>query len=377
MKIALACNGEGFGHASRIVTFYESLKNEYEIVIFAPRTVHDFFAGKIPDAEVQEAPHMHLALIGDRLDFLRTIRENLPAILTLRTKIVRMSHALKKSGASVLINDYEPFSAIAAHRIGIPVLQFNHPGIVIFSPSIALDALMVKFGARFMMPAFDKRIFCSFFNGDVGPMIRHELVNAKTSRQDYFLVYLKKEYRRPVLKHLHKMGIHNYQLFPNKQGNHVEALAGCKAVISNAGHQTLSEAIFLKKPVFALPQRGQYEQRLNAQMLAASGWGSHGHIWNFKRTFGRFLADLDSYPGKPSPLVRFNFRNDTARILFRVRRFIRNHTPPRNVLLWTLIFPEDEAQETIHNLWGIFPQKTPEMIAEREKLLYRQFVGQK
>ncbi|AHC13865.1 glycosyltransferase family protein [Salinispira pacifica] len=373
MRVALACNGEGFGHVSRTTAFYEALKDRYDLVILAPETVHGFLAEKLPDARVFSVPHMHLAKISDRINFLRTAWENMPTLLTLRTRIVRASRLLRELGVDVLINDYEPFSAIAAKRIGIPVLQFNHPGIVVQSPSIMPDALAVKLVARFMMPSFDKRIFCSFYNGDVGPMIRRELSEAQVSRQDYYVVSLKESYRRPVLKRLHQMGIHNYRLFPNPDDDYVAAVANCRAVITSAGHQTLSECIHMGKPVFAIPQRGQYEQRLNARMLSASGWGSYGSIRNLKRTLGGFIARLDSYPRKAQPWIKFNFNNETDRIMKKVESFIRHSSRPAILPIWSFLFPDDEKNEDVHNLWGLLPVKSREMEDLRDRRLFRQF----
>lgn len=378
MKVGIACNGEGFGHVSRAVSFYESLKDDYELVIFAPHTVHGFLAKKAPGAQVCPVPHMHFAKIADRIDYFRTLKENLPTILTLRTRVVRTSKLLKAHNIAVLINDYEPFSAVAAKRIGIPVLQFNHPGIVVNSPSMAIDALMTKLGARLMMPVFDKRMFCSFYNGDVGPMIRRELIEAPLSTGDYYVVSLKQSYRRPVLKRLHQLGIRNYRLFPNPNEDYVKAVAGCKAIITSAGHQTLSEAIFMKKPVFAIPQRGQYEQRLNAQMLVASGWGSFGNVRNLKRNLARFDRELSEgrYPKRQVPFIKFHFQDDSKRIIKKIRRFIESSGEARIIPLWNVIFPEDELPEDVHNLWGLLPQKTVQMEDQRELNLRQQFIGE-
>lgn len=377
MKVALACNGEGFGHVSRTTAFYEALKDRYDLVILAPETVHGFLSDKLPQARVFSVPHMHLAKISDRINFLRTAWENMPTLLTLKTRILRTGRLLRELGVGVVINDYEPFSAIAAKRIGIPVLQFNHPGIVVQSPSIMPDALAVKFIARFMMPSYDKRIFCSFYNGDVGPMIRQELSDAAAAASpspgDYYVVSLKESYRRPVLKRLHQMGIRNYRLFPNPDDHYPSAVANCRAVITSAGHQTLSECIHMGKPVFAIPQRGQYEQRLNARMLVASGWGSHGSIRNLKRTLPDFISRLDEYPRKAVPWVKFNFNNDTDRIIGKIEKFIRLSSRPAIVPIWNFLFPDDEGPADVHNLWGLLPVKSREMEDLRHQRLYRQF----
>jgi len=47
----------------------------------------------------------------------------------------------------------------------------------------------------------------------------------------------------------------------------VEDLAGCEAAICAAGNQLLGEAIYLGKPVFALPEPLHHEQLINSHFL--------------------------------------------------------------------------------------------------------------
>ncbi len=122
---------------------------------------------------------------------------------------------------------------------------------------------------------------------------------------DYVLVYVKKSSAQQVREILSDFPDTDFRIFPDPEHDFVEALAGCKAVLAPAGHQLLSEALYLKKPVLTIPQEQQYEQRLNAKMLKASGWGRGTDLNNLKRDLTTFLAELDSYPRKASSLYRF------------------------------------------------------------------------
>jgi uncharacterized protein (TIGR00661 family) len=48
-------------------------------------------------------------------------------------------------------------------------------------------------------------------------------------------------------------------------------LARCKGVIATAGFTLITESLHLGKPYLALPMRGQFEQELNALLLAELG----------------------------------------------------------------------------------------------------------
>ena len=53
----------------------------------------------------------------------------------------------------------------------------------------------------------------------------------------------------------------------------VADLAGAYALISTAGNQLLGEALYLRKPVLALPETKNWEQALNGRLLAREGTG--------------------------------------------------------------------------------------------------------
>jgi uncharacterized protein (TIGR00661 family) len=320
-----------------MVSLVQGLQDEYETILYAPVGVHQFLREKLPrvargEIILRDIPHLHLAKKGTRIDYSRTLRENLPTLLSMRTKLAILRRQLREDGISALINDFEPFTALAASALGVAILQINHPGIVTRSTSLMPDALATRFIAHLMMPVYDRRLFISFYDGDLGPMIRNEITGAQQTTGDYFVVYLKPSYRRVVVGALESLGIKNYLLFPNSEMDYAQCLAGCRAVISSAGHQTLSEALFLGKPVFALPQQGQYEQRLNAAKLSASGWGVSGNFRRMSHQLAGFVRDVEAglFP-KPAtlPWLRVFRDNHTQRVIRRVRAFIQAAQGPR------------------------------------------------
>jgi len=54
----------------------------------------------------------------------------------------------------------------------------------------------------------------------------------------------------------------------------LEDLAASQALITTAGNQLVGEALFLGKPVLAMPEKGNYEQHINAFYLKQSGLGT-------------------------------------------------------------------------------------------------------
>ena len=291
----MSCAGEGFGHVSRLISFAQVLKARHELILFVPSSVQHHIRRNLPDAHVVTIPYFHMAKREDRIDYLATARQNISKAIYFRADVSAIRRTLASSGAAALISDYEPYLPAAARSLDLPVLQISHPSIVIKSPSILPDALVAKAIAKAMTGRYDRRRFVSFYNGDIGPILREELTNAPTVRGDYFVVYVKPTYRRRVVSELARLGV-PYRLFPNPREDYARALAGCRGLITSAGHQSLSEAVTLGKPVFAIPQRGQYEQRLNARMLVESGWGMKGRFSNLHKTLPAFIRHADSFP---------------------------------------------------------------------------------
>ncbi|MBD3309263.1 teichoic acid biosynthesis protein, partial [candidate division KSB3 bacterium] len=91
-----------------------------------------------------------------------------------------------------------------------------------------------------------------------------------------------------------------------------EDLATSRALISTAGNQLVGEALFLGKPVLAMPEHGNYEQQINAHFLQQSGAGlavnmaqiTANHIHHLLEKFQdiRHVINRDRLYGNPAAL---------------------------------------------------------------------------
>ena len=63
-----------------------------------------------------------------------------------------------------------------------------------------------------------------------------------------------------------------YRPFANEA--FIEDLRTCRGVVASAGYSLMSEAVYLRKPMLALPLTGQFEQEMNSRYLAALGYGT-------------------------------------------------------------------------------------------------------
>ena len=63
-----------------------------------------------------------------------------------------------------------------------------------------------------------------------------------------------------------------YRPFANEA--FVEDLRTCRGVVASAGYSLMSEAVYLRKPMLALPLTGQFEQEMNSRYLDTLGFGT-------------------------------------------------------------------------------------------------------
>ena len=294
------------------MALYEQLRDKHEILPFMPESLDAFYKEKLPGLTTYPIPHFVLAKVGDRIDYPQTLQLNKEAIALFRVRVRKVARRLRRSGAEAVISDFEPYVPAAARLVGLPILQINHPGIICRYDHQSFAAYSSRWVARKMMGPFDKRIVCSFYNGTVGPIIREEIVRARRRAGDFFVVYLRGAYAPLVLRHLERFPDLSYKVFPSKTMDFVTELASCKGIIANGGHQLMCESVYLNKPMFVLPQKGQYEQWLNAEMLERSGWGMRGSMKAFEERLSRFIRDIDSFPRSPrfDGLTRVCFENE-------------------------------------------------------------------
>jgi uncharacterized protein (TIGR00661 family) len=90
----------------------------------------------------------------------------------------------------------------------------------------------------------------------------------------------------------------NLRFVPVGEDAFVRDLAACRALVCCGGNQLLGEALFLGKPVLALPEPNHFEQQINAHFLSAGGGGDWLPAQRCDATaLRRFLARRDEFHG--------------------------------------------------------------------------------
>ena len=82
---------------------------------------------------------------------------------------------------------------------------------------------------------------------------------------------------------------------PFSEAGFITDLATCRAVIAGGGFTLMGEALFLGKPMLAVPLEGQFEQMLNSRYLEREGYGMWTADFDDPGVLPRFLERSAEY----------------------------------------------------------------------------------
>lgn len=304
-RIAYSMSGEGRGHATRVRAMVEMLRTSHDLVLYAPGNAHELlveaYAGT--GVEVRELPCLRFAYgSSGQVDRLRTLAGAVPFVRRLSALSARLAGDLWRERFDLVVTDFEPALPRAARRCGVPVISLDHQHVLVegnlgFLPArLRWHAAVMGLAVRAFVPHPDATIVSSFHHPParrpregvrhVGVLLRPELLRTLPRRGVHLTAYLRRAAPDSLLDVLAATG-RPVQVFglgaraPRgalrfeavNESAFVSSLASAAALVTTAGNQVVGEAIFLGKPVLAIPEPGNAEQEINAHLLAASGAG--------------------------------------------------------------------------------------------------------
>lgn len=326
-KIFYSMAGEGRGHATRVRSVVEQMRHEHQLVLFAPDQAYEFLAPRypagFPNVEVRRIPGLRFHYTRGRLDLTKTVGYGLGYLWRLPSVVRELKKTIQSENPDLVIADFEPALPRAARAAGLPFLSLNHQHFLVACDLSSLPAKLRHY-AKLMKLAVHAHhtgqqatIVSSFFRAplrkkyehvlQVGPLLRPEIREAKTETGDFLLSYLRPNSPKQVLEVLRrsKQEVRVYGLgqqpaegplryFPLSETTFARDLATCSALVGAAGNQTLGEALYLGKPVLALPEEDHHEQMINAHFLQEMNAGRYTPIESFgARHLDEFLEGVE------------------------------------------------------------------------------------
>lgn len=326
--IFYSLSGEGRGHATRVRAIVDALRNDHRMRIYAPGDAHHFLEPlyRNTDVPVTEIPGLRFFYTNEgRLDVPGTAVGNARYLLGFRRLQRYLMDEIAEHQPQVVLTDFEPALPRAARRSSVPFISLNHQHFLIVN-DLSMLPVKLRRHAFFMRQVVSRyyrgqslTIVSSFYFPplkpqfqnvvQVGVILRPAVLAAKPSRQGHLVAYLRKFSSPAVLRALGECGlpVRVYGLgerpakglvefLPINEQGFLDDLASCEALVCTAGNQLVGEALYLGKPVLAMPERNNQEQYINAFFLEREGTGEWVEMDQIDaRVIGKFLARADEY----------------------------------------------------------------------------------
>ena len=318
MKILYGLAGEGFGHSSRARVLIRYLENKgHKVFILTHGQSLDIL--KRDGFKVIKVKGLKFTHNNGKIEKLKTIKKSF--IIS----AVNIRHSLKikrlmSKGFDLCITDMAPLVSIISTIYRLPLLSIDNQHLLVnfevkAPKKYKRDFLMARLVTKTLAYRANWYIVINFAKAKVKkyykqntflvpPIIRQRVKNIKVIKENFILVYLSKKDERliKILKQINENFIvygYNIEkkeknLIFHRAGDHfLKDLAKCKAIIATSGFSLISEALYLKKPYFALPIL-HFEQALNGIFLKKSGFGDYSEKPSKKQII-TFLKNLKNY----------------------------------------------------------------------------------
>ena len=298
--------GEGRGHAARVRTIVNRLVPRCRVRILAPAVAYEFLSRCEwqGDVTVTRIPGLVFSYRDGRVSSRDTMLNAARYLKVLPKLVDRIRNIIQLEQPDLAITDFEPALPRAAEPAGLPYISIDHQHFLTTS-NLAGVRLADRFWANVAAPLVScyyrhqyETLVSSFYFPPVrrsddnvtqiGVMLRRAIINGRKNalNDGPLLVYFRRGTSRQVLNEIAECGVPAHVYGTGEQGRtgqvtlcqtddqrFVDDLIACRALLCNAGNQLVGEALYLGKPVLAIPEAGNFEQRINAHFLRQSGGG--------------------------------------------------------------------------------------------------------
>jgi uncharacterized protein (TIGR00661 family) len=321
VKILYGVVGEGMGHAMRSRVVLEHLvAQKHEIHIMASGRATDFLAKRFEG--VNRIHGLHMIYEKNRMRLGKTIASNaISGAAGVPKNIAAYFDLITEFRPELVISDFESWTYLYAKTHRLPILSIDNMQIInrcthdeVILKDNHADFQVARAFVKAKLPFCDEYFITTFFRPTIRkpktrlfpPILRPEIASAKPVRGDHLLVYQTAEGNDALESALAQTGQEcriygmkrdineevvegNLHFRPFSEDGFIADLASARAVIAGGGFTLMGEAVFLRKPMLAVPLRGQFEQVLNARYLERVGFGREAATLNDPRVVEEFL----------------------------------------------------------------------------------------
>lgn len=283
MKILYAIQGTGNGHLSRAGDVIPELQKHGTVDLFVSGAQADINL----DYPVKYTSKGLSFFFGKKggVDFVKTFNRNSSK------KVYKEIKQFPVQDYDLVVNDFEPISAWACRRRGVPCVGLSHQSALLSAhvPNphkhdpvgdwLIHHYAPVKHYVGFHFEAYDKYIYT--------PIIRSEIRQLPVTSNGHYTVYLPAYDDRklvPLLARIPGVRWHIFSkhasrpyhvgrisVYPVNKTEFAASMTTATGVLCGAGFETPAEALYLQKKLLVVPMKSQLEQHFNAASLKKIG----------------------------------------------------------------------------------------------------------
>ena len=334
MNILYGVPGEGMGHATRSKVVIAHLLKKHNVQVVSSSRAYQFLKAAFGN-RVHEIKGLHFAYKNAQISKLGTLLLNLKQAPT--NALHNFSQYLlldNQFKPDVVISDFESFSHFFAKFNRIPLISIDNMQImnrckldITITPEERNHYKLAKAIVQAKVPGAQHYYITSFFNAPtlkenttiVPPIIREAITQVKPTTAQHVLMYQTSSSLLNVKKILKQLphtpfivyGMNkdeqdgNIRFKPFSEDGFIQDFASAKAVIANGGFSFISEAVYLRKPIYSFPIVGQFEQWMNAAYIEKLGYGRHFPTLEAD-SLKAFLFDLPMFEANLSTYSQHN-----------------------------------------------------------------------
>ncbi|MEZ5076650.1 MAG: glycosyltransferase family protein [Solirubrobacterales bacterium] len=346
MRILYGVNGEGMGHATRSEVVIGSLLDEHDVRVMASGAAFRHLDGRLDHVERVFGPSF--AMEEGEIRRWATVTGTVAAAgRELPDSLRRWLAAVEEWRPEVVVTDFEPLAGIYARWSRTPLVcvdnihmidRCEHDAAIVAGAED--DYRLARAVTRAMVPNAGDYVVTTFFRPPlakgrttlVPPILRPAVVEAEPRRGEHLLVYSGGS--GELIEALRECGVSarvygmrdgapsggsdgGVEFRPRSVDGFLADLVSARAVITGGGFSLLSEAVYLGKPVFSVPLRGQFEQLMNARYLEREGFGVCAPRVD-REALSDFLSRLDEFEARLAAYGQDGNREALAQIGARV-----------------------------------------------------------
>ena len=347
-KVVFYCVcGEGMGHSIRTGVIVDRLKEKYDIYIFTHGNAYDYLNSKFDN--VYKIGGFNTVYINNKVDNVKTLVSALKRNpQNMRSSYEELYKKAKELSPDVIVTDFEIYSTYVSKLLNIPLISLDNMHIITqadisYPQNQRLEMLKAKAVIKTYVVKPKIHIITSFFYPKVRgnhhaviypPIIREDILKLEPTEEDHIIVYQTSKESVKLVKRLKALkdekfivygfnkeevdGNLTYKLF--NEDVFYDDLSSAKAVVCNGGFTFISEAITLKKPIYSVPAKGNFEQVLNGYYVQRLGYGEYHEVMSVNR-LAKFLKKLPKYQKRLSTVKKYNNDGIIKELIYRIEKY--------------------------------------------------------